>query len=151
MSVPAAVVAPDDSLHVADGIMSMGAVRHLPVVSGGELVGVVSQRDILRAPGLLAPLIESASAILKELRVEDVMSSPVVTIGAEASVQEAANRVLKHRVGCLPVLEAGRLVGIVTTSDLLRAIAGPAAVADDGGEVVGHRTPEAPSLAASGA
>lgn len=106
----------------------MGVVRHLPVVSGGDLVGVVSQRDILRSPGLLSPVLGlgvDTRAALKTLRVEDAMSPTVLTIGAEASIREAAERMLKHRVGCLPVVEGGALVGIVTTSDLLRAIAGP--------------------------
>ena len=53
------------------------------------------------------------------------MTRQLVTIGAGAMVQEAADLLLKHRVGCLPVLERGALVGIVTTSDVLRAIVGP--------------------------
>lgn len=125
MSAPAATVAPGDSLHIADGIMSLGVVRHLPVVSGDDLVGVVSQRDILRSPGLLSPVLGLAvdtRAALKTLRVEDAMSPTVLTIGAEASVREAAERMLTHRVGCLPVVDGGKLVGIITTSDLLRAI-----------------------------
>jgi CBS domain-containing protein len=128
MSAPAATIAPGDSLHIADGIMSLGVVRHLPVVSGGDLVGVVSQRDILRSPGMFSPVLGFAvdtRAALKALRVADAMSPAVVTIGAEASVGEAAERMLKHRVGCLPVVEGGTLVGIVTTSDLLRAIVDP--------------------------
>lgn len=128
MSTPAATVAPGDSLHIADGMMSLGVVRHLPVVSGGDLVGVVSQRDILRSPGMLSPVLGLAvdtRAALKTLRVEDAMSPRVLTIGAEASVREAAERMLKHRVGCLPVVEGGKLVGIVTTSDLLRAMVDP--------------------------
>ena len=126
MSVPPATVAPGDSLHIADGIMSMGVVRHLPVVKDGELVGLVSQSDVLRSPALLAPLFGmtvDSKAALRALRVEDAMSSPVFTIGPDASIQDAAARLLDHRVGCLPVLEEGRLVGIVTTSDLLRAVA----------------------------
>jgi CBS domain-containing protein len=126
MSVPPATVAPGDSLHIADGIMSMGVVRHLPVVKDGELVGLVSQSDILRSPALLAPLFGltvDSNAALRALRVEDAMSTPVLTIGPHASIQDAAARLLDHRVGCLPVLEDGKLVGIVTTSDLLRAVA----------------------------
>lgn len=150
MSVPATAVAPGDSLHVADGIMSMGAVRHLPVVSGGRLVGVLSHRDILRAPGLLSPSLDSTRTVLKALRVEDVMSTPALTIGADASVQEAAKLLLKNRVGCLPVLDGGRLAGIVTTSDLLRAIAGPAGMADAGAGKQVHSASAAASHAASG-
>jgi CBS domain-containing protein len=146
MSVPATAVVPSDSLYVADGIMSLGAVRHLPVVRDDEVVGVVSHRDILRAPGLLADLLDSPSPVLKALRVEDVMSSPVVTIGAEASIQEAADRLLKHRVGCLPVLEGGRLAGIVTTSDVLRAVAGPAGRVE-GWQAVRRRGSAAPTMA----
>ena len=151
MSVPATAVLPADSLHVADGIMSMGGVRHLPVVRDGDVVGVVSHRDILRATGLVAPLIDNTRAALKALRVEEVMSSPAVTIDAEASLQAAAGRLLMNRVGCLPVLEAGKLVGIVTTSDLLRAISGPVGLLDSGGSASGRGTPMSPTLAESGA
>jgi CBS domain-containing protein len=154
MTAPAATVARGESLHVADGIMSMGAVRHLPVMHGPELVGVVSERDILRAPGLLAPafgLGVDARAVLKVLRVEDVMSSAVVTIEAEAPVQVAAERLLEHRVGCLPVLDGATLVGIVTTSDLLRAMAGSSQEleAPGGTAAIGERS-AAPSLAEAG-
>ena len=126
MSAPAATVAPGDSLHIADGMMSLGEVRHLPVVSNGELVGVISQRDILRAPGLRSSLLSTARAALRSLRVQDVMSVELVTIGADASVEDAAQKLLSHRVGCLPVVESGALLGIVTTSDLLGLLTGEA-------------------------
>jgi acetoin utilization protein AcuB len=144
MSAPAATVAPGDSLHIADGMMCMGEVRHLPVVSNGELVGVISQRDILRAPGL-SHLLSTAKAVLRSLRVDDVMSRELVTIGADASVGEAAHKLLSHRVGCLPVVESGALVGIVTTSDLLRALAGPPEAAE---AVVGREAGRPPAPAA---
>jgi CBS domain-containing protein len=110
--------------------MSLEGVRHLPVVRNGELVGVISQRDILRAPGFLSHLLSAPKAVLRSLRVDDVMSRELVTIDAAASVEEAAQKLLSHRVGCLPVLEAGVLVGIVSTSDLLLALAGPPEAAD---------------------
>ena len=128
MRVPVATVSPSESLYIADGLMSLGALRHLPVLSGNALVGILTHRDILRAPGLLSPVLEFAAdtrAALRALRVDEAMTTAVVTIGADASVKEAAEQLLEHRVGCLPVMEDGRLVGIVTTSDLLRAIAGP--------------------------
>lgn len=129
MKTPVTTVDPDDSLHIADGIMSMGGTRHLPVVRGSALVGIVTQRDILRAYATTAGadlgFSTGARTPLTALSVGDVMTRQLVTIGAGAMVQEAADLLLKHRVGCLPVLERGALVGIVTTSDLLRAIVGP--------------------------
>ena len=117
-------VAPEDTLSLADGIMSLGGLRHLPVVSGGVLVGIVTQRDMLCAPTTLVGFAADARAILRALTVRDVMTREVVTIHVEATVRDAAERLLKHNVGCLPVLDRGALVGIVTTSDLLHAIAG---------------------------
>jgi acetoin utilization protein AcuB len=121
MSVPA-VVGPNDSLFVAEGTMCMGAVRHLPVVDGDELVGIISERDVLRAPGVLADHGPSARSILQSARVAAVMSRNPVTTRPEASIAEAANALATRRVGCLPVLEDGRLVGIVTRTDVLSAL-----------------------------
>jgi acetoin utilization protein AcuB len=147
MKSPVTTVAPNDTLHVADGIMSLGGLRHLPVLSKGELVGILTHRDILRAPGLLAPVLGLAAdtrAALRALRAEEAMTATVVTIGAQASLPDAAAQLLKHQVGCLPVLEHGGLVGIVTTSDLLRAMAGPCdAEADRAGATVNGMAPAA--------
>lgn len=134
MKTPVTTVDPGESLHVADGIMSLGGIRHLPVVRGPALVGIITHRDILRAPSTLAGtspgFAGGARAVLKALRVCDVMTRDVVTIGSKAMVQEAAELLLKHRVGCLPVLDRGGLVGILTTSDLLRAVVGHRGGAD---------------------
>jgi acetoin utilization protein AcuB len=141
-------IGPDDSLHVADGIMSLGGLRHLPVVSGGELVGILTHRDILRAPTTFFGFASDARAVLRALRVKDVMTTEVVTIGANATVQEAAARLLEHKVGSLPVLEGGALVGIVTTSDLLVAIVGAQAPDEPGMRAAAQES--APSVAAAG-
>ncbi|HET9316950.1 MAG TPA: CBS domain-containing protein, partial [Vicinamibacteria bacterium] len=125
MKTRVATVGPDDTLHVADGIMSLGGLRHLPVISEGVLVGIVTHRDILRAPLVFYGFGASGREVLKVLSVKEVMTREVITINANATVQEAAARLLKHKVGCLPVLERGAVVGIVTTSDLLHAVAGP--------------------------
>jgi acetoin utilization protein AcuB len=131
MKTRVTTIAPEDTLHHADGIMTLGGLRHLPVVSGGALLGIVTHRDILRAPTTFIGFAADARAVLRTLTVRDVMTKEVVTIDADATVREAAERLLKHKVGCLPVLESGALVGIVTTSDLLHAIAGPYSVAAD--------------------
>lgn len=132
MKTRVTTIAPDESLHVADGIMTLGGLRHLPVVSGGALVGILTHRDILRAPTSFLGVAADVRAVPRALTARDVMTRDVVTIDADATVQQAAERLLKHRVGCLPVLERGALVGIVTTSDLLHAIVGPCAAAPDG-------------------
>ena len=155
MSAPVTTVAPDDSLRVAGGLMSLVRLRHLPVVDGRGLVGMLTQRDILGAPGLFGPVLGPAvdtREALKAHRVGEAMSG-LVTIGAEASLQEAAEKLLKHGVDCLPVLEDGALVGIVTTSDLLRALAGlPSGVHRGGCTAVGATTASAaPSVVGSAA
>ena len=99
-------------------------IRHLPIVSDGALVGIVSERDLRFAH---PPVwLEDAAAMrraLHEHTLAEIMTQPVVTIGPDAPVEEAA-RVLQSRpFGCLPVVDQGVLVGIITESDILRALA----------------------------
>jgi CBS domain-containing protein len=114
-----------DSLSTVEDIMTLGGVRHMPVVQGGSLVGVVSQRDLLRAS--LSTLTDfgrdERRAFLNVVEIEKVMSAPPVTIGPGASVREAARVMASRKIGCLPVLEEGRLVGLITETDLLRHFA----------------------------
>ena len=119
-------VGPEMSVGAALDLMLSGGFRHLPVVDGRGPVGMLTQRDILGAAGLFGPVLGSADTreALKAHTVGEAMSG-LVTVEAEASLQEAAEKLLKHGVDCLPVIEDGALVGIVTTSDLLRALAGP--------------------------
>ena len=114
-----------DSLSTVEDIMTLGGVRHMPVVQAGGLVGVVSQRDLLRAS--LSTLIDLGKderrAFLHVVEIEKVMSAPPITIGPGASVREAAHLMASRKIGCLPVLEEGRLVGLVTETDLLQHFA----------------------------
>lgn len=90
--------------------MRQKRIRHLVVQRDGELAGIVSDRDARGlAPG-------------GALRVEDIMSTPVVFATADMTLRKAANLLRGRSIGCLPVLDEGRLVGIVTTSDLLERI-----------------------------
>ena len=109
-------------MEIADGMMTMGRVRHLPVLDGSEVVGVLSQRDLFRSVmgAALAYGMGRPQEILRTLEVGDVMTVPAVTIGPEAPVQEAARAMEEKRIGCLPVIEGGRLVGILTDTDILR-------------------------------
>ena len=110
---------------------------------------MLTEGDLLSAALSFAlGLAVDTRATSKVHRVDEAMSG-LVTIAAEGSLQEAAEKLRKHRVDCLPVLERGTLVGIVTTSDLLRALAGPPDGVREGGctPVSAKRSP-APSLAA---
>jgi CBS domain-containing protein len=122
MSANVATVARQDSVEIADGVMTLGHIRHLPVLDGTEVVGVLSQRDLFRSAlgAALAFGIQRPQEIMRMLEVGDVMTAPPVTIGPEAAVQEAARAMEEKRIGCLPVVEGGRLVGILTDTDILR-------------------------------
>lgn len=99
----------------------MGRIRHLPVVDRGRVVGVVSQRDLFRSAlgTALALGIRRPDELMRTLAVRDVMSTPAVTIGPGAPVQDAARTMAEKKIGCLPVVEDECLVGILTETDIL--------------------------------
>jgi len=122
MSVKVATLGQGDTLDIADGIMCMGRIRHLPVLDAGSVVGVVSQRDLFRAAlgAALAFGIRRPQELMRSLEIRDVMSTPAVTVEPGALVQEAARTMAEKKIGCLPVVAGGRLVGILTENDVLR-------------------------------
>jgi CBS domain-containing protein len=114
----------DDGMDMTEDLMSLGRVRHLPVVDGDRLVGVVSLRDLLAHSLTRALDFEPRErrVFLKSVDVREAMSERLITVRPETSQQEAAARMLRHRIGCLPVVDSGgTLVGLVTETDLLRA------------------------------
>jgi CBS domain-containing protein len=126
MTANVATVARNDELTIADDIMTMKRVRHLPVVEDGRLVGILSQRDLFKAALSTAMGFgeKARKEFLKTVPVKEVMTEEVFTIDPDADVRAAARRMLDRQVGCLPVLEKGKLVGIITETDLLRVVAG---------------------------
>jgi CBS domain-containing protein len=126
MSKPVRTLGPNEPVAGADELMRMERIRHLPVVDeAGALCGIVSQRDLFR--GALARALgdaESAQAkLLGLLRVKDVMNAPVVTASPDETVAEAAARMVDRKLGCLVVVEDGRMLGILTESDFVRSFA----------------------------
>lgn len=116
----------NDRLIDADRLMAMERIRHLPVVDDeGKLAGILSQRDLLfnalvRALGFGT---RAKDQTLESLRAKDCMVDEVVTTTPDATLSRAANLMSQMKVGCLPVVDRDRLVGILTESDLVRAFA----------------------------
>lgn len=100
-------------------VMNAGRVRHVLVRSGGDgLAGILSDRDFVRA-ALVNP---RRTLDLEAVTVEDIMTpSPLMVVQAEASVTDAARLLHENRISALPVLHEEEVVGILTTSDLLRS------------------------------
>jgi CBS domain-containing protein len=117
----------NDKLTIADDVMRLGRIRHLPVLDddGQEVVGILSQRDLFR--GSLARALgygeHAQRKVLDTLVVKEVMTSDVVTTSPDTPLAEAARVMLEKKLGCLPVVEGGRLVGIVTEADFVALIA----------------------------
>ncbi|CAG1008214.1 hypothetical protein MYXO_03696 [Myxococcaceae bacterium] len=112
-----------DRVDFADQIMRLGRIRHLPVVSEGRLVGIVSNRDLLSASlsKVLEFTRERRTAFLSTVDVREVMTTDVQTVPPETSLEEAARLMLRHKIGCLVVKGPdGSPLGLVTESDLLR-------------------------------
>jgi CBS domain-containing protein len=126
MTTNVETIARNDELTIADDIMKMKRLRHLPVLEEGRLVGILTQRDLFHAALSTALNFgeKAQKEFLKTVVVKEVMTDDVRTIGPEADVKEAARLLIEHRIGCLPVVENGKLVGLVSETDLLRVIAG---------------------------
>jgi acetoin utilization protein AcuB len=117
MRSPAVTVSPDTTLQTAYRIMQDEGIRHLPVVEKETLVGVVTDRDLRLATSSLAPAPLPAGSC-----VSAVMSPAPQTADALDPVEDAARTMRERKIGCLPVLSDGRLIGIITGLDLLDAL-----------------------------
>ena len=123
MTLHTVTLHPDDSLRTAASLFEREHFHHVVVLEHGRVVGVVSDRDILKSisPFVGNPLLErfqDASTLKK--RVHQIMSRKPVTIGPERSVADAARVMLTEHVSCLPVMsDDGQLIGIVTVRDLI--------------------------------
>ncbi len=99
-----------ETLSKAKSLMEAGGFRRLPVLDDGRLVGILTERDLRQYTGYL-----------ESTRVNAAMSTAIVTVTPHNTVEDAARLMLKHKIGGLPIVAEGKLVGIVTTSDLLKA------------------------------
>jgi CBS domain-containing protein len=114
-----------ESLGLAEDIMQLGRIRHLPVLSGGVVVGIVSQRDLYRAG--MSCMLQFRRSVEREwlacIPVRAVMTTSVITVAPDDTIHDAVELMLRHRIGCVPVVEHGKLVGLVSETDCLRQLA----------------------------
>jgi len=119
-------ISASDRLSTVEDIMTLGRVRHMPVVHAGKLVGVVSERDLLRASlsNLSGHRHDERRAFLHVVEIARVMSTPPIVVSSDATVNEAAHIMAEKKIGCLPVVDGDELVGMITETDILQLVAG---------------------------
>jgi CBS domain-containing protein len=124
MSKDVEVIGRNDDLQTVQERMAARQIRHAVVVDAGEIVGVVTQRDLFKAalPSAMGYGEKARNAFLKSVRVKEIMNYPVTTVSPATAVAEAVDLMIQKGIGCLPVVEAGMPVGIVTKTDFLRGL-----------------------------
>jgi len=126
MSRPVRTLERNDMLSIAETVMRNERIRHLPVLNdAGRLVGIVSQRDLF-LNALVRALGHGTMArdrALGSIAVKEVMAKDVVTTTPETPITAAAQMMVDRKIGCLPVVEGNAVVGILSESDIVSAVA----------------------------
>ena len=132
MSSDVATLEANTTLNVADDLMQLKRIRHLPVLASGRLVGLVTQRDLFLAgvSSVLNFRPQAEKEWLGRIKIEEVMTTGLVTVAPESDIAEAVARMLEHKIGCLPVVAAGKLVGLLSETDCLRYLQRILSIAD---------------------
>jgi acetoin utilization protein AcuB len=125
MRSPVTTIAQDASLLMAALAMRRDSIRHLAVVEGVRLVGVITERDLLRAsPSLLGKMSpDEYNTMFQTTQVFQAMNKDPVTVSSDTPLRQALEIVIENKLGCLPVVDGDCLNGIITRTDLLRILA----------------------------
>ena len=126
MTRPVRTLGQNDKLSAADALMKTERIRHLPVVDeNGKLAGIVSQRDLFFNALVQALGFGSTTQdrMLNTLLVKEVMTEKVVTTTPDTLLTDAARVMVDRKIGCLPVIEGRALIGILSESDIVSAVA----------------------------
>jgi len=124
MTTPVWTLQGSDRLRRALDLMECRKIRHAPVLRGDRLIGILSDRDLRVYLPPPVPLRDARgyALLLDNVRIEEVMTAEPVSIGPYHAVTEAARVMLERRIGALPVVDEGKVIGIVTQTDILWAL-----------------------------
>jgi acetoin utilization protein AcuB len=119
------VVHPDTSFGDAMELLRTKKIRRLPVVDDkGVLVGIVVEKDLLKAAPSPATTLSvyEIPYLLSKLKIKDIMTKRVITVEEDWPLEEAARVMVEHKIGCLPVVRGNKVIGIITETDIFRAM-----------------------------
>ena len=130
-------ISPQTTLPKITHLMREHKIRRLPVVADGTLVGIVSDHDVMAAMPSPATTLSrwEMNTLLDKLTAQEIMSSPVLVVEPDCTLEEAASVLIEKKFGAMPVMEGDRLVGIITETDFFRAFS----LMLSGGEMSGLR------------
>jgi acetoin utilization protein AcuB len=122
MSSPVITVDPDVPIMQALDLMKKNRIRRMPVVREGKLVGIISEGDLLNAAPSDATSLSvwELNYLIGKIKVKEIMTRDVITVTADTPIEEAAYLMDENKIGGLPVMEQGKLVGLITETDLFR-------------------------------
>ena len=114
----------EDTLDLANDVISLGRIRHIPIVDDGRLVGMLTERDLIGAAAsqIFGLKQKNKSALLKSVLIKEVMKKRVISAAPNTPIKELAHLMAEKKIGCVPIVSAGALVGLVTTTDILRYV-----------------------------
>lgn len=123
MSTEVFTLGRNDRLAIADELMQQERIRHIPVLNDdGELCGIITQRDLFRG-ALLKALgygTRAEQRMLESVSIKEAMTNEVLSTTADTPLRDAARTMLSSKVGCLPVLADGKVIGILSESDFVK-------------------------------
>lgn len=124
MKHPVITTRPDTPIMDALNLMKREHIRRLPVVEKGKLVGIVSEEDLLNASASSATTLSvwELNYLLSKIKIEDVMTKEVITVTEDTPIEDAARIMADNKIGGLPVMRDGELVGIITETDLFKIL-----------------------------
>ncbi|MFZ5856057.1 MAG: CBS and ACT domain-containing protein [Chloroflexota bacterium] len=122
MSRPPITIGPEMSIHDALALFKKERIRRAPVIKGGKLVGIVSEKDLLNASPSPATTLSvwEMHYLLSKLTVSELMTKNVITVAEDTPIEEAARIMADNKIGGLPVMKGSRVVGIITETDLFK-------------------------------